>query len=143
MTRERKWHPISDILIIGKYISDLLGDSKSQYELLQEAKETPSSMDDEIIDRTKKLFTDRGEIIKLYEDQVKKWEKEANRPFDKEEVVRLKEMIVELWSINGEILKIADYIGNYTIEKILNMADGELAIKTMLGEIPAPKRNKE
>lgn len=143
MANERIWYPIEDSLRIGQYIIGLLDSSIEHVELFRKAKERPSSMNDALVNRTKKLFTERKEHIQLHEEQIIKWKEEAKSDFEKSEVIRLTQMIEELYKINQEVLDIADYISSRTIETILNMDEFELAIKVLTGELTLPDKKKD
>jgi hypothetical protein len=143
MTNKRIWYPIKDIGMIGKYIADQLRDTQEQYEVFKKAKERPGSMNNQIVDRMKKVLTEQKGYIKLYEEQVLKWEKEAKSVFIKQDVARLIVMLAELSKINNDSLIIADDISKDTIENIMKMNEIELAIKTLTGELSLPKDKKD
>ena len=67
----------------------LLAHSMEYLQLFGMAKERPHSMTDEIVERTKKKFNERKEIIKSCEEQVLKWKNEAKSSFEKKEVASL------------------------------------------------------
>ena len=139
MKKQRKWYPISEIFTIGKQINDLLEDTENQQKIFSKVKASPSSMNNELIQRAANLFTKRKGAINLYADQVNKWENEAMTSSDEEEVTRLQNILTNIEKNNQGTLSIVKYISQYTIEKILSMDETELAVKTMSGEIPLPK----
>lgn len=70
MANERIWYPIKDIGMIGKYILNQLNDAQKHYKIFEKAKEKPDSMNNELVNRIKKVLTEQREYITLYEEQV-------------------------------------------------------------------------
>ena len=70
MDNERIWYPIKDIGTIGKYILNQLSDAQKQYKIFKKTKEKPGSMNNELVNRIKKVLTEQREYITLYEEQV-------------------------------------------------------------------------
>ena len=52
--------------------------------------------------------------MKRIPKQIIKWKKDAKSDFEKSEIIRLTQMIEELYKINQEVLDIADYISSRT-----------------------------
>lgn len=140
MSNERIWYALKDSAILEQYMTVLLAHSMEYLQLFRMANERPHSMTNEIVDKTKKHFNERKEIIKSCEEQVLKWKDEAKSSFEKQEVVRFTQMVETLTQVNQEILGLADYISGKTIESILNMDDFELGLKFLAGEITLPKK---
>ena len=136
----RKWYPISEVLVFGKHISELLSDSKAQYAKYLPLKDQPSSLDDAVVNRMKKLFTQRAEMIELYQQQVDKWQLETTNHQDS--LNTLQANLIAAKTLNNEILDLVEYLGKHTINKILAMSDLELAIRTLSGGFPLAKHRK-
>ena len=73
MSSVRIWYDINHIVIFGKHIAGLLDDSKEQLEVFKRAEENPHSLDDDLVERSTKLFTERNDHIKLFDEQIEKW----------------------------------------------------------------------
>ena len=140
MDNERIWYPIKDIGTIGKYILNQLNDAEKQYKIFKKAKEKPGSMNNELVNRMKKVLTEQREYITLYEEQVFKWNEEVKNNFEKQEVLKLTQVLKKLSKINQDSLEMADYMSKNTIENIMLMDDTELAIKVLTEELSLPKR---
>ncbi len=140
MDNERIWYPIKDIGTIGKYILNQLNDAEKQYKIFKKAKEKPGSMNNELVNRMKKVLTEQREYITLYEEQVFKWNEEVKNNFEKQEVLKLTQVLEKLSKINQDSLEMADYMSKNTIENIMLMDDTELAIKVLTEELSLPKR---
>ena len=140
MANERIWYPIKDIGMIGKYILNQLNDAEKQYKIFKKAKEKPGSMNNELVNRMKKVLTEQREYITLYEEQVFKWNEEVKNNFEKQEVLKLTQVLEKLSKINQDSLEMADYMSKNTIENIMLTDDIELAIKVLTEELSLPKR---
>lgn len=134
MDNERIWYPIKDIGTIGKYILNQLNDTEKQYKIFKKAKEKPGSMNNELVNRMKKVLTEQREYITLYEEQVFKWNEEVKNNFEKQEVLKLTQVLKKLSKINQDSLEMADYMSKNTIENIMLTDDIELAIKALTEE---------
>ena len=134
MDNERIWYPIKDIGTIGKYILNQLNDAEKQYKIFKKAKEKPGSMNNELVNRMKKVLTEQREYITLYEEQVFKWNEEVKNNFEKQEVLKLTQVLEKLSKINQDSLEMADYMSKNTIENIMLTDDIELAIKVLTEE---------
>ena len=139
MANERIWYPIKDIGTIGKYILNQLNDAEKQYKIFKKAKEKPGSMNNELVNRMKKVLTEQREYITLYEEQIFKWNEEVKNNFEKQEVLKLTQVLKKLSKINQDSLEMADYMSKNTIENIMLMDDTELAIKVLKEELSLPK----
>ena len=134
MDNERIWYPIKDIGTIGKYILNQLNNAEKQYKIFKKAKEKPGSMNNELVNRMKKVLTEQREYITLYEEQVFKWNEEVKNNFEKQEVLKLTQVLKKLSKINQDSLEMADYMSKNTIENIMLTDDIELAIKALTEE---------
>lgn len=86
---------------------------------------------------------EQKEYLKLYEEQVLKWEaEEAKSDFEKQEVVKLIHMLAQLYQINKNSLEIANDASRNTIENILEMDEVELAIRVLSGDLSLQKNKK-
>ena len=140
---EKIWYPIKDIEKIGEYIIDQLRDAQTQYKVFEKVKDNPGSMNNELVARMQRVLTEQKESIKLYEEQVLKWEEEAESNFEKQEVAKLIHMLAQLYKINKDSLEIANSVSKSTIENIMEMNDIELAIKVLTGELTLPDKKKD
>lgn len=124
--------PTLEFLLNGGYESNL-----KQYNLYLEAKDKPHALDDQIIDRSIKLFTSQLDDMWYYEKQISRWKKE--NPDKQLQLDHLFAKYERFKEITQKILALVDGLKKHTINRILEMDDIELAKKTMSGEIPFPK----
>ncbi|MEI6188497.1 MAG: hypothetical protein WCP46_08420, partial [Alphaproteobacteria bacterium] len=93
-----------------------LNDAQKQYKIFKKAKEKPGSMNNELVNRMKKVLTKQREYITLYKEQVCKWKDEVKNNFEKQEVLKLTQVLEKLSKINQDSLEMADYMSQNTIE---------------------------
>ena len=70
-------------------------------------------MNDELIQRAEKLFTERKEVINLYVDQINKRESEVTTSSNKKEVTRLQNILTNIRENKKETLKIVKNISKH------------------------------
>jgi|GEM_PF-6342427 len=76
------WQPISALATVAHVVNELLANSEEQYATLAAARSKPHVLDDEIIDRIVRLYTERLQSLRLYRLQLDRWKQEqppANR----------------------------------------------------------------
>ena len=133
------WHPISSLPMISSMITGQLNEAKIQYNTLLEVRHKPHILNDEIVSRIFKLFSEQQEYIPIYSEQLTRWDKEPLSADQQKEIVKLKEQVESWEKTVAEILILNNEISHGTIDRILSMSDEELAIKILSGEIPKPK----
>ncbi len=78
MTKQQltpNFQPISIIPVISKYIDGALKDAKEHYQTLQEAEARPFSLDDVLVNRISKVFTEQKQDLRLFDEQLSRWKK--------------------------------------------------------------------
>ena len=133
--REPIYRPISDMPMVAEVIDGQLEDVIFQLENFKEAKPKPHVMDDDIVERATRIYSEQKEYFSFYKELFKRWKKEARTKEQKKEVKRLTEQLDKLKKSNKDILEILDYLKDKTINKILEMDDAELGIKSLLGKL--------
>lgn len=132
------WQSLSDIALIAQVIDGTLADSQEQYALFLQAKPKPHVLDDATLNRAEKLYKERVEFIGLDEEQLALWRKEKLTPYQEKEINRLSAQVKKLADINEKILSLIVELKKGSIDAILRMDTGELALKVMLGEMELP-----
>jgi len=138
------WRPISDLPLIAYLIDGGLEDSEREYKLFLEAKEKPHILDDAIIDRAIRLSDERAEFVEeMYKEQLLRWQKEKLTESERKEVERLSCQNEQLRKLNKKLLLLLQELKKITINRIVEMDEVELALKTLTGEIPFPSSMTE
>ena len=138
------WRPISDLPLIAYLIDGGLEDSEREYKLFLEAKEKPHILDDAIVNRAIRLSDERAEFIEeMYKEQLLRWQREELTESERKEVERLSCQNERLRKLNKKLCLLLQELKKYTINRIMEMDDVELAVKTLAGEIPFPSSMAE
>jgi len=135
MKRKPIDRPISYLSLFATALNGDLSSAREQYKTLLPAKDKPSVLDDETVNRIIRLHEEKNEFIENYERQFKLWRKEklsANQLIVLED---LEEKLPQLKEVNDKVLKLAHEIQPYTIDKIMAMKPEELALLHLSGKL--------
>ncbi len=138
MNLEPQWQPISMLPVFTEMVDGMLHESVVQLNNLTQIKDKPHILDDETLQRIFKLYTDQLEDHWLFTQQFKRWLSEDITPQERHEVERLNQQSQKLEQTNKQILELARSFEHATIDKIMEMKDGELTVAMMTGEIKPP-----
>ena len=128
--KEQNWHPISMLPMLSTMIYGQLEEAKNQYENLLQAKPKPYVLNDEIIERIIKVFTEQLDYICLYENQISKWQHEETlTPEIKLDLDRSQTQLQDLSKILINLLALAAELKKGTIEKVMEKSDLELGLE--------------
>ena len=137
--KQPNFHPISKALTILELNRGMLDSSRQQLENMQDAKDKPHVLDDKIINRSIKLYTEQNKDSDIFLQQCAIWRKGSLTEVQLYQVQEIEKTTNELTKINNDILSIINSCKDYTIDKILEKDDVELAFDVLTGKIPFPK----
>ena len=120
--------------MIARMVDDLLEGAQEQYQTFQEVKDRPYVLNDAIVQRTVRVYTEQMEDVWLYEEQLARWKKEDLTSAQEQEIHRLDKQVEQLRKVLTDILTLADKLKEGTIEKILAKDDAELALEVLSGK---------
>ncbi|MBU3146527.1 hypothetical protein [Clostridium sp. CF012] len=127
--QQQNWHPIIMLPMMSKMISGQLEEAKDQYENLLKANSKPYVLNDEIVERVIKVFSEQLDFICLYENQISKWHTEETLTTNIESsLAKSQVQLQELSKVITNILALAAELKNGTIEKVMGKSDLELGI---------------
>ncbi len=135
MKRKPIDRPISYLSLFATALNGDLSSVREQYKTMLPAKEKPSILDDETVNRIIRLHEEKNEFIENYERQFKLWRKEKLTPNQLIVLEDLEEKLPQLREVNGKVLKLAYEIQPYTIDKIMAMKPEELALLHLTGKL--------
>jgi len=138
--QEPQWQPIERLPLIASLVDGGLDDAREFRETIRRADAEPHVLDDATVERSLRLHTEKLEYVEIYEEQFTRWKRGELSIVEEQEVDRLVSLLPELRTLLGEILAVLSRVKEGTIDKILEMDDLELGIRTLLGEIKTPKR---
>lgn len=126
------WQPIKNMPMIANLIDSQLTDAKEQYTTLLEARNKPHVLNDSIVQRTIKVYTEQLDFTQVFEKQLLKWEKEEYLiPILKTELCRLQAQVKHSYKILKNIIALAEELEMGTIEKVMEKSDLELGIESL------------
>ena len=79
----------------------------------------------------------------MYKEQLLRWQKEKLTESERKEVERLSSQNEQLRKLNKKLLLLLQELKKITINRIVEMDEVELALKTLTGEIPFPSSMTE
>ena len=133
------FHPISKALSILEITHDMLESSKEQLVNMENIKDKPHVLNDELINRSIKLYTSQNKDLDIFLQQCSLWQEKELTEVQQYQVTTIEENANTLIKINNQILEIVNYCKDKTIDKILAKDDLELAIDVLSGKLTLPK----
>lgn len=131
-------HPISMLPVFTEMIDGMHESSQEQLVYMEQAKHKSHVLDDFTINRLKEVYTNQLADQWLFVEQFDRWQAMKLTDAQRNEVSRLSLQVAQLKTVNEGILKIVSAIEHATIDKIMAMEDGELALAVMSGKIKLP-----
>ncbi len=132
------WQPIETLWTFATPIDGMLEASQEQYETLLEAKPKPYVLDDSTVERVIGVFTKQIADLRLFDEQLSRWQAETLTPEQRAEVARLVEQMRRLREVDTQILALAKELSTGTIEKVMKKSDAELGLEFLMGMFDKP-----
>ena len=136
-----QWQPIEKLSLIASLIDGALDATTEQYESLTEAKKKPYSLDDALVNRAIKAFTDQKDDLRLYDEQLTRWKAQRLTPKQHAEVERLSGQMKKLHKLTTKTLAVAEELHELTIERLLEKDDAEVGLEYLLGTLGKPHKH--
>jgi hypothetical protein len=133
------FHHVTLIPTMLEITSGMLEAFKEQLCNMKIAKEKPQVLDDDIVNRFLELCKKQNEDAVFFLQQCNIWKQEELTELQLKQVQEIENNTHLLTDINNQLLAILDYCKDFTIDKILEKDDMELALDVLRGKIPFPK----
>ena len=124
--------------MLSSLIDEQLEHDLGQYASLKQAEDRPHILDDEIVNRIVKLYTEAEDFIWCYREQLKRWRKEKLTEKQNQELERLEQQVEQLEQCRTNILSLTEGFKGKTIDAILGKSDFDLATDILSGKIQPP-----
>ena len=134
-----QWQPIEKLPLIASLIDGTLDTTSEQYESLTEAKQQPYSLDDALVNRAIKAFTNQKGDLLTYDEQLTRWKAQRLTPKQHAEVERLNGQMKKLHKLTSATLALAEELQELTIERLLEKDDAEVGLEYLLGTLGKPQ----
>ncbi|EJR92721.1 hypothetical protein [Bacillus mycoides] len=132
MENHPNWQPIQNLPIIANLIDGQSSDAKEQYINLLEARNKPHVLNDAIIQRTIRVYTEQLEFVWIFKEQLSKWIKEERlTPVEQSEIERLQGQVQQLHHTLTDILTLTEELKEGTYEKVMEKSDLQLGIESL------------
>lgn len=134
MSNNQGFPPLDTMPMLAYAISGALDASKDQLGYFTQAKKKPYVLDDKTVHDVIRSYTQQNASIADERAICLYWKKQV---LTKEQMLMLKDMLEsldEMEAVNQEILTLANYCKNYTIEKIMDMEPEELIMADLTGK---------
>ncbi len=129
------WHPISALPLIASLLDGQLKDIEKQYQSLVKAREQPYLLDDDTVDRIRKVYSENLDQQWVFEEQLARWKRGNLSSSQSQEVDRLVEVVARLRKIDTDILDLAAELRQGTIDRIMEKSDTEVAMEVLSGKL--------
>jgi hypothetical protein len=135
-----KWLPLGKIKTVRGYIDEELDNGRELLGTLLKARTKPHVMDDALLDRVTRVNKKKREDLWMYRGQMEHWlgDKRVS-DVDKREIEGVDAQVKAMEETYAEMLSLADELRKGSIDRIMEMDDMELAMKTLMGNIRSPK----
>ena len=119
------WQPLERLAFLATIIDESLDDLETTLGLFQKGKEKPGSLDDALVQRSQRLYSEQLSDLWLWEEQVARWASVAPDAAQRKELQRLSEQLKRQRAILEETLGLLDELKELTIDKILSKDDAQ------------------
>jgi hypothetical protein len=117
------------ISVFVEMVAEMLESAQAQLANLKRAQEKPHVLDNEIIERLLTSYGEQNRLIPIYLEQCQRWQEESLNVKQTEWVADIKNNLTFLQLINQEILRIAEFCSDKTINKVLGKSDIEAGLE--------------
>jgi len=123
------WQPTSMISVFVEMVAEMLESAQAQLANLKRAQEKPHVLDNEIIERLLTSYGEQNTLIPIYLEQCQRWQEESLNDKQTEWVADIENNLTSLQLITQEILRIAEFCSDKTINKALGKSDIEAGLE--------------
>lgn len=127
------WYSPSMIPVYIDLSCGMLKSAKEQLHNLEQVKDKPHILDDEIVARIVKSHTEQNENIWMLIEQCRRWRKEELNTGQLKNIQEIEDNAKEIKNTNKQILTLANNFKDRTIDRILAKSDINLALDFLTG----------
>jgi hypothetical protein len=138
MTKNLTFHALGMIPTYLEITAAQLHESLEQLKHLEPCKNKPYILDDEIVDRIIKLYSEKSELVAAGLQQCKFWRDQNPTSIQLADIEKIEKFSKRLQKTSEQILFLARHYKDHTINRILEKDDVELALDYLLGNLYDP-----
>ena len=126
---EPNWQSIDQLPLLTDMVDGVLENTEEQYQTFSEVKNRPHVLDDDIVNRTLRLYQAQLNDLWFYEQQFARWLDESLTRQQRQEVNRLNDQLPRIKELSQAILKLMNVMKEGTINRVLEKSDLELGLE--------------
>lgn len=138
MNQEQTFYPIDKLPMFESMISESIAYTKEQQDLYLQAISKPQVLDDSIIDRGVKVFKDQIEETTWNDRQIARWRTQVLTDSQRKRVNDYETNNRKYRVASQRGLDLLEELRKGTINRIMEMEDGELGFNVLLGKVKPP-----
>ncbi len=129
--KEANWYGLEMLpkyLMMGK---EQLHEAEKQLQMLKTCENRPYVLDDFLVNRIIKIYTEQNEMLWVPVEQCSKWRKQSPRKDQLSDIMQVENNSKNLFSTNEQILSLAQSLKKGTVDSVLRKSDIENALDYM------------
>ncbi|NRA73926.1 MAG: hypothetical protein HRU36_04210 [Rickettsiales bacterium] len=127
-TQTQNFYPISMLPTFTGQIDQLIEALEEKHKLFNQAKDSPASLDNALVERALTLLQKNAEHIFLYYEQLNKWKRETVTDAQKKSIDIFAQKISQSRELNTTLIDLVKDLKESTIDKVLEKDDPELGL---------------
>ena len=132
-TPEPQWHPLSAMPLIAQLIDDSLEEAHTLNTSYRTATQKPYSLNDEIVQKAKKLSAETEDFLWIWSEQLRRWRNDRMiTSLQKKEIERLEHQLSSLKKTVKSNLSLLQELETVTIERLHEKSDIDIGIEAVM-----------
>jgi hypothetical protein len=132
--RDPVWREINDLPMLADVVTQGIDHTEAQIELFEQARPKPYVLDDATLDRARAAFTTQREDLWYFEEQTRRWSRQALSEAQRIEVDALDAANRRLRERTEATLALIEELAAGTIEKTMAKSDFQLGLEALLDD---------
>jgi len=130
--------PLSMLPTLATIIDEQLANAREQHVSLLDVRDCPEVLDDDLLHRLLRLYSEQLEDLPRYREQLAIWRHASPTPAQRGEIARLGGQLERHETLVHAVLELAKELQSGTIDAILRMEEGELGMAIFEGRRKPP-----
>ena len=132
-TPQPRWHGLDMLPTFSQVVDGMADSAQELYASLQQAKSRPTSLDDATVGRAIAMYSEQQEFYTYYQEQLARWLRAQPTVRQRAEIERLQSVMQILVPTAARLLRLAQKLAPYTIEKVMAMPDADVGMMYLSG----------
>ena len=127
-TQKQNFYPISMLPTFTGQIDQLIEALEQKHKLFNQAKDSPASLDDDLVTKASNLLKKNTEHIFLYYEQLGKWREKMSSDAQRKSLDVFAQKIAQARNLNAKLIDLTKELSETTIDEILKKDDLTLGL---------------